>query len=346
MSVEKDTAVTQKEARRAAVKKVRERLGTHPRVGEGKYSPESQQYKFNIRIRSPKLILDEDGENAVDVRYLQPIEIGKALVSAADREISVECPTKQQMNKQIREYEKELNQAIQKALVRATGSSLSHLPFPENQYAPVQDIISEVILNGEIDTDDLRMMDSFEESDKYQKYVDDLVELDLLNRRDNTLKSGDVLDTIQDKESFKGHDVKTYQDELDAALGLYFEHNVGELDMIKRTLGPYLAIAGYYYRRALELDDLPVIDEEELKHGIKIEYSGRQKQKKLFKLSRYLIQLENVGVIKSIHTRGKRKWVGNDDTYDNLRQSTEEMGPVSNLISPSVNNQRTLGQSD
>lgn len=342
--MEYETAVTMREARREAVETARRQLGTYPRVGDGEYDHEEGRYSFAVTIRTPKLILSEDRDSAVDLRYLQPVEVGAVHVDAGDR--SVDCPTRGELRGAVREYEAQLNEAIQKAVVRATGSNLSHLPFPGNQYAPVQDIISEVILNGEIDPDRLERMDDIDDSDKYRKYVDDLVEVDLLNRRSGTLVSGDVLTTIQKRQTFRGHSLETHHDELDAALGRYFESNVGEIDMIKRTLGPYLAVAGYYYRRALELDELPRIEESDLRRGIELEYTGQEREQKVFKLSRYLVQLESVGVLESIYQSGDRYWVGDGTAFDNLRQSAGELGPVTNIIDPAVTEQQTLGRSD
>lgn len=341
MSTQEDTSVDVNEARRLAMEAVRFELGTYLRLDDGEFDGSELEYTFPIILRSPKLILDEDKENAVDLRFLDPIEVGEVTVDAQSKD--VDYPTSRQVKKELEKYEEELNAAIQKALVRASGSNLSHLPFPENQYAPVQDILSEVILNGKIATDDLEMMDSYEDGEKYMKYIDSLVELDLLKRGDGVFRSGDILNTIQDKDKFEGHELETHQDELNAALGRYFEHNVGEFKMIKRTLGPYLAIAGFYYRRALELDELPVIKEQELRDGIKHEYSGRERQKKLFKMSRYLVQLEDVGVLESVYQGGERYWAGDDNTFQRLRDTADQLGPVTELFSPSVFEQQTLG---
>lgn len=346
MSTKEDTAVEEKEARRLAMEAVRFELGTYLRLDSGEFNDEELEYTYPITLRSPKLILDGNKENAVDLRFLDSIELGEVTVDAKTKE--VDHPTSRQIKDELGDYEEDLNAAIQKAVVRASGSNLSHLPFPENQYAPLQDILSEVILNGQIAIDKMEMMDGYEDNDKYMKYVDSLVELDLLKRTDEPVfQSGDVLNTIQKKDRFEGHQINTHQDELNAALGLYFEHNVGEFEMIKRTLGPYLAIAGFYYRRALELDELPVINENELRDGIKAEYNGRKQRKKLFKMSRYLIQLEEVGVLDSLYNNGERFWTGNENTFDKLKDTADQLGPVTNLFSPSIFEQQTFsGLSD
>ncbi|WP_273836878.1 hypothetical protein [Halococcus sp. PRR34] len=340
-----DAGVGLPEARRAAMEAVRFNLGTYLRLDDGEFDEDELEYTFPIILRSPKLILDEDRENAVDLRFLDPIHVSDVTVDASTKDVN--HPTESQVKDALEDYEKELNEAIQKALVRATGGNLSHLPFPENQYAPLQDILSEVIFNGEIAVTSIEMMDSYESSNKYQKYIDSLVELDLLKRRGDVLRSGDVLNTIQEKDKFEGHRIETHQDELNAALGRYFEHNVGEFEMIKRTLGPYLALAGFYYRRALELDELPIIKESALRDGIKLEYDGREQQKKLFKMSRYLVQLEEVGVLTSVYQNGERYWDGDETTFSRLKATADQLGPITELFSPALSEQQTFeGLSD
>lgn len=340
MSTKEEAGIDPSEARRVAMEAVRFQLGTYLRLDDGEFNKEELEYTFPIILRSPKLILDADNENAVDLRFLDPIKVGEATVDAKTKD--VDHPTTRQVKKELENYEKELHQAIQKALVRASGSSLSHLPFPENQYAPLQDILSEVILNGKIEIDELEMMDSYEDGEKYMKYIDSLVELDLLKRGDESFRSGDVLNTIQEKDKFEGHELETHQDQLNAALGRYFEANVGEFEMVKRTLGPYLALAGFYYRRALELDELPVIKEEELRDGIKFEYSGRERRQKLFKMSRYLVQLEDVGVLTPVYQGGERYWTGDETTFQRLKVTADQLGPVTELFSPGIFEQQTF----
>lgn len=340
MSTMEDAGVDPSEARRAAMEAIRFNLGTYLRLNDGEFEEEEFEYTFPIILRSPKLILDEDQENAVDLRFLDPIHVGDVTVDASTKD--VDHPTKSQVKNALKDYEKELNEAIQKALVRATGSSFSHLPFPENQHAPLQDILSEVILNSEIPVAAIEMMDNYGNSDKYQKYIDSLVELDLLKRKGDVLRSGDVLNTIQEKDKFEGHRIETHQDELNAALGRYFEHNVGEFEMIRRTLGPYLALAGFYYRRALELDELPIIEESALRDGIKLEYDGREQQQKLFKMSRYLVQLEEVEVLSSVYQNGERYWVGDETTFTRLKATADQLGPITELFSPALSEQQTF----
>jgi hypothetical protein len=64
-------------------------------------------------------------------------------------------------------------------------------------------------------------------------------------------------------------------------------------------------------------------------------------------MSRYLIQLEDVGVLDSVYQNGQRHWVGDDNTFSRLKATADQLGPVTELFSPSIFEQQTFdGLSD
>lgn len=340
MSLEEQSSIDSDEARRKAMEVVRFELGTYLRLGHYEFDEDEFEFVFPITIRAPKLILDAQKENAVDLRSLSQIELGEIRVDGKTGD--VDRPQKRSVKKELRQYEKDLNRAIQKALVSASGRQLSHLPFPENQFAKLEDILAQAILNDEITRWDIELMDSDIDEDSkgttYEEYVNDLIELNLLKRgsEDGVYRAGDLLTRIQNDENYDGHN-----EEMNAALGVYFESRHGDFDMIRRTLGPYLVIAGHYYRRALELEQLPTISEQELREAIRFEYTGQRSSKKEFKFSRYLIQLQEVGVLQPVYDRGERFWVGSDKIRTKLERQTEELGEFSRLMSPSLKGQQS-----
>ena len=320
MSIQ-DTAISLEEARRKAAEEVRHGLGTFLRIGNGSFDQEAGKFRFPLRIRSPKMIQDNAGE-LVDVRYYSELDLGEVTVDGSTRE--VDRPRLNTIKRKIREQEDEVEIAVQKALVSAAGESLSHLPFPENQFAPLEDILAELLLEGDMTMADIELMDEKRSNDRYHEYVENLIEIDLIERNDRTLTNGNVLLSLADE-------AENFQKALNSAIGRYFEHHVGEFNMIRRTLGPYLVLAGYYYRRALEVEEMPRIEEWELRRAIEAEYTGRQKKMKLFKLSRYLVHLEDVGLLEPIHQNGERVWVGSEDVRSRLRQQEDFLSPYETL---------------
>ena len=317
------TTISEDEARRYAEDVVRSELGMFLRLGDSEYDEGENEYQFDLVIRSPKTIRDAPDGEVADVRFFSELDLGQVIVDGESGD--VERPDIPTIKSKIRDQQEQVEIAVRKALVSAAGHRFAHLPFPENQYAPLEDILAHVLLHGSLSMDDISMMDADRENRRYHEYVQDLRDIDLLSKDGNTLTSGDILIGIEDE-------CESYQKTINTAIGRYFEHNLGEFDTINRTLGPYLIIAGRYYRRALELEEPPLIDEEELRQSIVSEYSGKEQSQKLMKFYRYLVHLENVGILRSVNQGGQRLWVGDDEVDEMLREQTEYLGPVQTLL--------------
>jgi hypothetical protein len=119
---------------------------------------------------------------------------------------------------------------------------------------------------------------------------------------------------------------------LEAALAHFFSEGADNYDMIKGILGPYLAIAGYYYRRSLESEDLPSVSAREFRNEIRSQYSGQESASKAFKTSRYLLQLEEVGILQSESNQTGRNWTGIDEVFQDLLQQREQLEPIAEII--------------
>lgn len=324
------TTISEAEARRYAEDKVRSELGMFLRVGEGWLNEEEERYEFELLIRSPKLVENREGE-VTDVRYFEELDLGKVTVDGSTGEVS--RPNIRTIKSKIREQRKEVEIAVRKALVSAAGRQFSHLPFPENQFAPMEDILSYVLVHGSIEMNQIRLMDQDRGNDRYSEYVSELIELDLLKRDEDVISSGNVLIGLEDES-------ESYQDTVNRAIGRYFEHNIGDFNMINRTLGPYLVIAGRYYRQAILQEDMPLISADDLRQAIISEYTGKEKHQKLMKMYRYLVHLEEVGILKPIKKGRETYWVGDDDIEESLREHRELLGPVQALFPE--NQQRAL----
>ena len=316
------TTITESEARRHAEGVVRSEMGMFLRVGEGEYNDEEGQYEFELLIRSPKLIENRSGE-VTDVRYFEELDLGQVTVDGSTGD--VERPRLQTVRAKIRDQRKEVEIAVRKALVSAAGRRFSHLPFPENQFSPLEDILAHVLVHGSLNIEQIELMDSDRTNDRYSEYVQNLLDLDLLKQEDRRLTSGNVLIGLEDQAD-------SYQETINMAIGRYFEHHIGDFGMINRTLGPYLVIAGRYYRHAVMREEMPLISVDELRDAISAEYSGKQKQQKLMKLYRYLVHLDDVGILHP-QTHGKDTyWVGNEEVQERLRNQSELLGPVQTLL--------------
>ena len=320
MSIE-HSAISSDEARKQAEQVLRFKIGPQYSLGE----PESDgsEYVFPILISPPRVIFDETRSTPVDVQYLEETKVGEIRVDE-DKELDYTLP--QTVYRRVREYEEKIQEAVEKALISAAAKDFTQLPFPENRYAPVEDLLAEVILQGSIAIEEISYLESSDEGEdgKYTKYIRELEDLDLLRREDGQVTDGNILTNIQ-RDTDKSHEA------LNAALAHYFRENVSNLDKIHQILGPYLAVAGFYYRLAIEANTLPTVKEKELRDAFEQHYKGRGKQTrvKMFKFSRYLLHLERAGILELITKPDGRVWTGNETIKEDLEEQTHYLGVIS-----------------
>jgi len=321
MSIE-HSAVTKEDARQKAEKILRFKIG--PQYSLGEAETDEGEYVFPILMSPPRVIFDETRSQPTDVMYLSATKVGEIRV---DREEEADYTHPQKVYRRVRDYEREIQQAVEKALISAAAKDFTQLPFPENRYAPVEDLLSEVILRGSISIEQIKSLESPKENEdpgKYTKYLDQLTSIDLLRREDGHIRPGNVLMNIL-RDTDKNHEA------LNGALAHYFQQNINDLDKLHQILGPYLAIAGYYYRLAIVSNQLPSVEESELRDAFEEHYRGRGRQKKIkmFKLSRYLLHLERAGILEPMTGSDSRVWAGNREIMDELESKTEYIGVIS-----------------
>ena len=315
------TSVTPDEARRKAERILRFKIG--PQYSLGEPSTDGSEYVFPILIRPPRVIFNELRHTPVDVKYLESTKVGAIRIDD-NKEADYTLP--QTVYRRVREYEQDIQEAVEKALISAAAKDFTKLPFPENRYAPVEDILSEVILRDSISIEDITLLESSDEEDsegKYTKYVQELENIGLLRRSEGKLQAGNILINFE-REKDHDHEV------LNSALAYYFKQNINDLDTLHQILGPYLAVAGFYYRLAIESDTLPRVREKELRKAFEDHYKGMGKQTdvKKFKLSRYLLHLERAGILELITKPDGRVWSGNKTIKNGLEEQSEYLGVI------------------
>lgn len=326
MSVE--YSASKEDARKKAERVLRFKIGTQYSLGEP--YPENSEYVFPIIFYPPRVIFNETRTRPVNVKYLDPKEVGEIRV---DEEGEVDYTLPQTVYKNVREYEKDIQTAVEKALISSSAEEFAGLPFPENRYAPVEDLLSEVILEDEIAPETIAEFeadqDDSDDSKTYWDYLSELESMDLLRRRGGRIEAGNILVSIQQKTD------KNYE-ALNGALARYFKSKLGNISEIHVALGPYLAIAGFYYRLAVEAElateseSLPIIEEEDLRSAFREHYKGKGKKtkEKEFKVSRYLIHLERAGILKCITESDGRMWTGDKSIQSDLMDETDYLSTL------------------
>ena len=321
MSVE-PTTMQKESAREEAEKILRFKIGPQYSLGTPT-ELDNGGYEFPVVIRLPRVVFDELRSDPVSVNYLEPREVGKIEVTDTGE---TEFTHPQTIYANVREVEERIQEAVEKALISAAAKDFTKLPFPENRYAPVEDLLAEIILKGSISIEAVTELQSSEDDDKYTKHIGTLEQNELIRRENGRLKPGDILASIQ-RDTDKNHEA------LNGALGHFFQENINDLEKLHQVLGPYLAIAGFYYRLAIDSDGLPMVSEKELREAFRAHYSGRGRQTKLkeFKMSRYLLHLERAGILESVTESDGRLWTGDEDIRDEVEEQSQYLGTISNV---------------
>jgi len=122
---------------------------------------------------------------------------------------------------------------------------------------------------------------------------------------------------------------KTFPEKISNSISFFFEKGYAFIESIKQVLGPHLTITGFCYETALEYGGLVPINYEAIDRMIADVY--RQEVKR-FKLPRYLIQLESVGLLEETTISGKTVWQGKEDLFDRIQGEEEILQPVRRFL--------------
>lgn len=312
MSVEV-SEISEEEAQKRAQKVLTFEIGNLPHLGEPVRV--DSDYVFPLYIRRPRVIFDSDREKPVKLEFMSELRIGTICIDGKSGEATrTNLP---RINRRIRKQKLDVAEAVQQALVRSSSHRFSRLPFPTHRYTPILDILSHILIEGPIEIDSLSAITD-EDSRSYEDYIAQLSDVDLVRVRSGQVEADSVLIEIQTEE-IPPHEPPNSK-RLNAALAHFFREGAKNTDSIRQILGPYLVLSAYYYRRAIDIGDPPSVSEEEFKEEIERFYSGKDELRKEFKVARYLIQLEEVGILNNDPESAEPAWVGDEAILHNLSE--------------------------
>lgn len=312
--------IGERDARRKAEEVVAFDIGNIPRLGDVQVT--ETEYVFPLEIRLPRVIFDEERKRPVEVKFMSSETIGEIHVDAVTGE--VERPHLNQIEANIRRERRVVEDAVQKALVRSSAARFSQLPFPEHRYTPILDILSHLILEGPITDEEFDAFNAVSEQ-KYLDYVEMLEEVDLVRTMGDSIEADNVLIELRANET-KPPKL------LNAALAHFFEAGADNISTIREILGPHLILSAFYYENAILGEGDPQMAEEEFEEVLERHYYGNDLVEKRFKLSRYLIQLEDVGLLESSADVERPTWSGKEKVRKNLLRQGEMLDPIAEII--------------
>lgn len=296
-----DSHVPEEKARESAEETLRLEIGNLPHLGDPEI--EEGEYIFPLLISLPRVIFDKEGEEPVGVRFLEETEIGEIRVNAATGEVTDRTDL-HEIEAEIEEKEKEIEREVQRALIKSSAEEFSQLPYSTHRYTPVRNILSELILSAELPKSKLETMGVYE---KYLDHINLLLDCNLIREENGSYVAGNILTQILSEGD------KQPSEALKEAMKYLFEKNADNLEMMHEILGPHLEVAGYYYRRAIQSEELPSVSKSEIRRMLESREHGKKAKRKGFQASRYLLQLEEVGLLESEAEHGNRVWTGDKE---------------------------------
>lgn len=319
MSIE-NAPIDENSAKIKAQKELAHEIGNLPYLAEVEY--EDDTYVFPLHIRLPRVIFNESRSKPVDVNFMSSKRIGEIRIDAESGDLN--RTQIHDIKTNIRKQKRVIEETVQKALVRSSARKFSKLPFPELRYTPILDILSRLLLDGAIAEEELEQLtDQYEQS--YRDYIDSLVDVGLARMTDGHLEADDFLIELRAQES-------QLPDQLNAAMAYFFQEGAADIDTIQQILGPYLTLAGHYYLQVLESGEMPDMTEDEFRQQINKAYRGSDRELKKFKLAHYLIQLEDVELLRSDMDTGTRTWTGEEEVREDILREQDLLQPMSGII--------------
>jgi|AntDeeMinimDraft_4_1070355.scaffolds.fasta_scaffold04156_3 hypothetical protein len=319
MSIQ-NAPIDEERAKIKAQKELAHEIGNLPYLGDMEH--EDNEYVFPLHVRLPRVIFDESRQTPQDVKFLSSKRVGEIRVNAESGEVN--RTRIHDIKSNIRQQKRVVEEAVQKALVRSSARKFSKLPFPELRYTPILDILSQLLIEGLIEEEEIESMSSQYER-HYKDYIEILEEAGLVRMNDGQVEADDYLIEIEARDA-------SPPEKLNAAIAHFFEEGTNDIDTIRQILGPYLTLAGFYYMQVLESGEMPRVTEDEFREQLDKTYTGSDRELKKFKLAHYLIQLEDVGLLESDDEDGPRTWEGEKDVWDDILREQDLLEPASEII--------------
>ncbi len=315
-----DMPVSEEDARKFAYDVIRSELGSIPYPGKPRLD-DVGIWTVPITARYPRISSDVARDVPEKVRFMNFEDIGEIKIDASKGEL-IYRPKYYEISNTIKENLERVRTTVEMALVKVGANRFAKLPFPEHMHTPIVDILSWILINDKIDLSEDLSSIGIDDKEKYIQNIGLLETAGLVRR------SGDLI--IPDNNLVEIETTyQTFPEQISNSMSFFFEKGYASIDSIKQVLGPHLTITGFCYETALEYGGLVPINYGAIDRMIADVY--RQEVKR-FKLPRYLIQLESVGLLEKTTISGKTVWQGKEDIFDRIQGEEEILQPVRRFL--------------
>ena len=310
--------IDKRSVEKLAYEKIRTRYGTIPHPGEPIL--EGDMWTVPIDVRYPRVLTGESEEYPAKVRFMNVRNIGVIQISAKTGEI-VDMPRYYDVRNTIRNFIQQIATVVDKALVKVGADRFSRLPFPTHMHSPVVDVLSWVLTNNELNTEEVLQSASDDERDKYIQHIQSLENVGLVRVTESLIEPADLLIEIESRSP-------SLQRNLSDALTVFFQEGYDMIESIRQVLGPHLVISSFCYQSSLEYGDLVG-----LTYGvIEKNMMERYRQEKRIKIPRYLAQLESIEMLRGDVRKGEPVWFGTEDVFSRIRSEAEILEPFEEYL--------------
>lgn len=314
-----DMPVSEEDARKFAYDVIRSELGSIPYPGKPRL--DEGIWVVPITARYPRVLSDVARDIPEKVRFMNFEDIGEIKIDANKGEL-IYRPKYYEISNTIKENLERVRTTVEMALVKVGANRFAKLPFPEHMHTPIVDILSWILINDKIDISEDLSSIGIDDKEKYIQNIGLLETAGLVRRSGNLIIPDNNLVEIETT-------YQTFPEQISNSMSFFFEKGYAFIESVKQVLGPHLTITGFCYETALEHGSLVPISYGAIDRMIADVY--RQEVKR-FKLPRYLIQLESVGLLEETTISGKTVWKGKEDIFDRIQGEEEILQPVRKFL--------------
>lgn len=273
-----------------------------------------------IDVCYPRMIFDVHTKQPKMRRYLYFRNLAQLEVSARDG--SVTAPKVPTLEKLIGDQLAEVRTSVEKALTKVASREFAKLHYAAHMTTPLTDIMSIIIMDGEIDTTAWNLNSEEYEEGKYQSSIDLLTRVGLIQPTGHLYTPGPAFAELEEQwEQKQIIDVST---QLEDSIGYAFVEGYRYYDIIKRVIGTHLNVAGAIYENSIENGKPTSMQFDDLKRAILAVIGDT----KAIKLNRYVVQLQEIGLIEVEGLPGERVVGPKPSVYERLSLEDEILAPV------------------
>ncbi len=313
-----DFPIDEDAARKLALLEIRETLGTIPVPGDPRR--DDSHWVIPIVVRYPRAIFSAEAKAPERMRFMDFGELGKVKLDSQTGEI-VDRTRYYDLQHRIQDRLTEIRNTVEKALVKSSAERFARMAFPEHMHSPVLDLLSWIMIHGELGSPKLESL-AGPESGKYIRYVRMLETVGLLEMRDDLIAPTSYFIEIESQQ-------KSLNDRVTDALSFYYSRGYEQIDSIRQFVGPQLMVSGFVYEASLGVDEPIATPYSDIERAL---HEGYRETKKVLQLPRYLAQLEGVELLVRTSSVREPAWQPSAEAYGKFLEESHLLEPVLSLL--------------